>query len=214
MKKSAVLFLSVFMILLIIPVFAGGFPLSGRKSRDKQTSATAVSIADETDKNLSENINELNDDEIDYILAKVLEYTDENTNIEAVKAVIALCKNNFLYHKHTSSSQDEINIDTYSDEFLEELRSLYKETDAFLQYNNETVYIPITNVSPGYIVTDEKYPYIISVACPWDTFSGEYIPDYDYPCGISINSIGYLCEYGSDYIDALRWHLPCFDIEI
>ena len=208
MKKSIIMLLAVLGVLLITPVFAGITPAKTVTLNENQSKA-ATSDETKSENKISENkSNILNDDEIDYILTKVLEYADENTNREAVKAIIALCKNNYIFNKSTNSSQDEVDIDTYSDEFLEELRILYNEITITFQYNNELVYIPITNISPGYIVTDDRYPYIISVACPWDVFSEDYIPNSEYSCGISVNSIIYLCENGSDYTDALSWLIP------
>ena len=212
MKIYIILLLSVLLILLITPLSTGVLSSDTRKISNIQSTAASEIIQETNESNLSESPNDLNDDEVDYILTKVLEYADENTDREAIKAIITLCKNNFLFHKNTSSSQDEVNVDTYSDEFLEELRKLYKEIKATLQYDNDIVYIPITNTSPGYIVTDENYPYIISVACPWDKLSDKHNANQLYTCGVSVNSIKYLCENGSDFTEALSWHLPCFDI--
>lgn len=212
MKKNIILLLSVLLILLIIPLSTGVLSSDRRKISNIQITATSESIQELSEDNLSENPNDLNDDEIDYILTKVLEYTDESTDTEALKAVIALCKNNFLFHKNTNSSQDEVNVDTYSDEFLEKLRNLYKDIGINLLYKGNCVYIPITKTSPGYIVTSKDYPYITSVACPWDKLSENYDTNQVYTCGISVNSIIYLCENGSDFTETLSWHLPYFDI--
>ena len=213
MKKSIVLLASVLLIAVIIPFSVGFTHIKNTKETSAYTNSSAESIAQDSSALLSENEIILNDDEIDYILSKVLEYVDENTNKEVIKAITTICKNNFIYHKQTGSSQDEVDIKYYSDEFLEKLRIIYKETDVDLLYNNNYVYIPIVDNSPGYIVTDNKFPYIISVACPWDTFCEDYVPNYEYSCGISINSIEYLCETGSDYIETLRWHLPKLTIQ-
>lgn len=212
MKKTILLCICLLLFAVIIPIFAG-FDSFNSRTKPAILSSSSDEASTEDTTLPSKKANELTEDEIDYIICKSMEYIDTDSCEETKKAILALCKNNFIFNKTNNSKQDEIDIDTYSDDFLEELRELYTKTELTLLFEGLRVYIPISVSSQGYIITDEKYPYMVSVASPWDNLSEKQNKDAAYPCGVSVTGIDYLCMNGSDYKQSILWYLPKFASE-
>ena len=60
-------------------------------------------------------------------------------------------------------------------------------------------------------VVSDNYPYLTSVASPWDCLSEEY--DENLRCvGVSMNGVNYLCAKGYSAEDALLYYLPDFSV--
>ena len=97
-----------------------------------------------------------------------------------------------------------------SEELKERVRAVYF-SDKELLWQNETKYIPVSPLSNGQTQTDDNYPYLTSVASPWDCLSEEY--DENLRCvGVSMNGVNYLCTKGYSAEDALLYYLPDFSV--
>ena len=149
----------------------------------------------------------------DYVICTVMQYIDESAHPETKKALLTLCKNNYVYLKANEPDNLTAEITRYSDSFYDELKEYYKDIDVTITYKGKIVYIPITKTTSGFTVTDENYPYMVSVASPWDVLSAQYYQESaDIECGVSISGMGYLCENGDTFTEALHWYLPDFEI--
>ncbi len=199
MKKAILWIILLILLSAIIPITAG-------IKYDINTKETVNSDADATTSV------ELNDDEKDAVISNVMEYVTEEFDTECKKAVVALCKNNALVQKNNGLKPKATQVSKYSDSFYEELKEILSEDDTTISFNGDRVYIPIVKLCPGYIVECADYPYISSVACPWDLQHQNYNKRFDYPCGISINGLQSLCSSGLDCKYTLSHFLPQFTI--
>ena len=146
------------------------------------------------------------------VILEAGKYYNESYCEEGLKALLSLAENNLKYKINNNIDSSTIK-DELSDEFYNKLAKIYKSVDVSINYQNECVYIPVSTLSKGYTKTNEKYPYIKSVASPWDCENDDFIHGKDYPSGISVNGINYLCRTGMNYKDALSWYLPDFEIK-
>ncbi len=199
MKKAILWTVLLVLLIAIIPISAG-------VKQDHNTKKTENSQANEKDTIT------LNENEQDSVISNVMEYLTEDADTEGKKAVVALCKNNALAQKIKGNKLKTTKVSKYSDSFYEELKKILNEDDTLITHNGDRVYIPIAKLCPGHIVESEDFPYISSVACPWDIQSSDYIKGYDYPCGISIYGINSLCSLGFEYKYVLAYFLPQFSI--
>lgn len=212
MKKIIIWSIFLLLVIALIPMFSGIKGLETPKiiqnnTKNKEKSLHSVTTADET---IPEQ--KLTDEETEIIVCKVMEHITEEADTETKKAMLAICKNNYLYLKAQGVSEFETEISKYSDSFFEELKTLYSENEYILLYDNKQVAIPMVPQNGGFTATSDEYPYIESVASPWDTFSNNYIRGAIYPCGVSIYGIEYLCRQGLNWQEALMWYLPSFTI--
>lgn len=151
------------------------------------------------------------DDE--YIINLALSLCDENFCDEGIKAALGIAKNNYRYFIQNSTDKDNITPADYSDEIYQRAKELYSEVDITLEQEGNCVYIPTSELSNGNTGSSEKYPYMTSVASPWDALSGDYVFGKEYAGGVSMYGLNYLCENNADYKEALKWYLPSFDIK-
>ena len=202
MKKSILWIILLIILTAIIPITAGIKQETVSANTNNDTNQKSEIIADI----------ELTEEEKKAVISNVMVHISEDYSTECKKALVALCKNNALVQKIKGLETQSVQISKYSDAFYNELAELLKEDETCISLNGERQYIPIINISPGYIVEDPEYPYITSVACPWDLQSPQYQKSADYKCGISINGIESLCSLGfvKDY--ALSYFLPMFSI--
>ncbi len=199
MKKYFVVILCFLLLMISIPIIVVYGDISANKNADE-----VHSTQDESDKNDTFYIEE--------ICAYVMENVSESASKETKMAVMAICINNYAYNLEHDIENKEHNVSEYSDEYLSELKSIYEELDCNLEYNKEKVFIPLVKHCGEYTTKSDEYPYLKSVASPWEKLRSDYEPEYDYPSGISVFGINYLCENGSDYKSVLRWFLPDFEI--
>lgn len=203
MKKTFLWALCILCITAIVPFCANSnkyYPLKTEKytteDSTRNTHNTTESTADE-----------------DYICCVSMEYIDESTDIETKKAVLSLCSNNYYYLKSKEKEIHDPEISTYSDTLLKELKGILAQGVPELSYNGDMVYIPIVKANNGYTATSDEYPYIKSVASPWDLLENRTVNADSGECGISISGIEYLCKNSTTAVDALKWYLPDFQIE-
>ncbi|MBR2724974.1 MAG: hypothetical protein IKB72_06005 [Ruminococcus sp.] len=202
MKKLTIICFCLLIPIIIIPLTS----VINLNKTHKTEEATHISTNDEVD------VYELSEEEADYIACNAMMYINENNHNGTKEALIAICRNNFLFEEENNISHKEIKIANYSDTLLKELKeTLKKEINIFLDKNR--VYIPIEEISAGFIATSDEYPYISPVASPWDVFNEKYSKEVSQNCGISVAGINYLCEKGYDSLEALKWYLPNFTIK-
>lgn len=112
-------------------------------------------------------------------------------------------KDDFLYKKDATGST----VDVYDQ--IENCVKKVKQTT--LRKENKVLFVPYSITSNGSTYSDGAYPYICSVASPWDCWSDSY--DNNAQCiGVSLSGIDWLCKNGYSAENALKWYLPNFDI--
>lgn len=221
MKRTVFCCIGLLLIVALIP-FASGIKgvkipnlskLSVQSSSDEEALEASTETQTEPLQDEILSSDNLSDEEIEIIVCKVMEHITEDADGDTKRAMLAICKTNYLYLKSQDNTDFEADISKYSDDFLAQLLNIYKEDNFILTLNGEIVPIPLTPQNGGYTATCDEYPYIQSVASPWDSFSESYIRSAVYPCGVSIYGLGYLCEQGLDWKEALSWYLPNFTID-
>ncbi len=202
MKKVILWIILLILLIAITPITAGIKQEVLSVNTENTTSPKATEASDI----------KLNEDETKAVISNVMEYITEDYSTECKKAMVALCKNNALVQKSNGLKPRETQVSKFTDSFYEELSELLRTDKTKISIDGKREYIPIINISPGFIVEDPEYPYISSVACPWDLQSPQYQKRIDYNCGISVNGIESLCTIGLDHIYVLSYFLPMFSI--
>lgn len=138
------------------------------------------------------------DDRIYKIIASVCdnEYSDKT-----LRAVARIVYNNI------SLGYTYKDCDCSDKELLSKVKSVCSKKPADIIIDGKQRYIPFSSCSNGNTKADGKYPYLTSVASPWDSFSSEYT-DSAACVGVSIDGLDYLCENGFSSDQALKWYLP------
>lgn len=156
--------------------------------------------------------NDFSKEEAEYIATfatNLLKYEDTKALKEAV---LVLSVNNYKYQLQNEEPLTELRVNSFSDELFSELQSMLRDTVTELHYGNEKVYIPIISYGSINTVTDEDYPYLVSVATPWESENINFNRFYGDTCGVSVSSMRYLSEKGLSTEEILAWHLPEFQI--
>ena len=195
------------MLIALIP-FCVGITTEDNYAVKTVSNYISKSANDTTTTETYENI-ELTENELDAICCSAMEYIKEDTDIQTKLAVLSLCTNNYIFEKKENTANNDMQISSYSDDLLEELRQIMSKGLVEFVYEGKTVYIPFIKRSSGYTVTSDEYPYIQEIASPWDRTANENHTE----CGISVAGIEYLCNNSSTAEDALRWYLPNFEIK-
>lgn len=197
MRKALIFCTIMFIILAAAPLLTSYI---SKDNRDfKKTESTSISVKNAIDE--------------DYIFQYTASITDENFCDEGLKAALSIAKNNTRYFETEGKERDNIPTEVSSKELLNRIKNLYNDVDVSIEYKSEIVYIPVSSLSVGFTKADETYPYMESVASPWDTFNEKFIYDKDYSAGVSMEGINYLCNEKMSYKEALKWYLPEFDIK-
>lgn len=233
LRKVIVFILMVFISLALIPII---ITLSSENSKtdlhtptnDTQAQALETNVESTSSELPTENITAVHttastatelttqitsDIDNEYIVSQALSVCDDSYCDEGIKAILAICKNNYIYNTNSGKTLTEASITSYSDEFYQKVETLLSELDTDIKLNGETVYIPYTPLCHGNTEESADYPYIKSVASPWDCQSPLYMYTNIYDSGVSIYGIDYLCKEGYDAKNALRYYLPDFDIK-
>lgn len=158
----------------------------------------------------------------DIVKGMIFAVYDESFNEETIKALSVLFQSNLkadinsvdTNNKNIFISEEEFKRNNNSyEEITKQIDNAITSVENIYIYNseNKTEYIPYSQCSCGFTVTDKKYPALIQVASPWDTFSKNY--DSENKCiGVSIDGIKFLTENNNDYLTALQWYLPKYTI--
>ena len=151
----------------------------------------------------------LKKNESDKILAEAMKYADTSYSEETLKALLILVRNNLKI------SPDDNNTNTNTDnvDLYQALEKLLKKSKTELFYNDKKVYIPIAELSPGYIKPSDEYTYLKPVASPWDCLCTDFVYGKEYTAGISLYGIDFLCKEGLSAEKALAYYLVDFQIK-
>lgn len=223
MKKFFILLLNLLILTAMTPITF--LALTGQINSKAVFSTEPTSTPDETasskvssdtlqttDKTSETNSEIITDEE--KIVTLSMQYIDGNTPLEAKKAILLLIKHNFFFLKDNKLQEETSTVSSYSDDLYEELCTMYNEISANILYDGKEVYIPIVKSSGTNTATSDEYPYMSSVATPWDTYLSSYDRRVPTPCGVSVSGLCYLCDSGYDCLSALYWYLPDFDISM
>ena len=204
----------IFIIVLLLVMAT--LPLAISKNFTKNISKQTFSEKDKQSETFNENSQDFTKETLASLVAA--QYRDEY-NEETLKAIAVIIHTNYKT-KPDSFNFDDSDIyisESDADSSLKEnyhkiktaVDGVYEKT---LCQNDKAFYIPYSYLSNGTTKTDEEFPYIQSVASPWDCYSNEY--DEDSDCvGISLYGLNYLCKKGYVYASALKWYLPDFEIK-
>lgn len=148
------------------------------------------------------------------IIIYALKLCDKSFCDEGLKCVLSIARNNFELDGQAKGIDTEGSLKEDTEKTLyKRLKSLFSQSDVHLSYKGETVYIPVSSLSSGKTGTSEKYPYMESVASPWDCFAQDFVYGKNYNPGVSLYGLNYLCQNGADFKEALKWYLPEFSVE-
>ncbi len=193
MRKVLIYCVIVFLVLSIIPLCS--LLYSQPRSPVSANTNKNTKVTDEKDK--------------DIIIKTAAILCNENFCDEGLKCALVIAKNNMSISDTTPATEQE----KLPDGFYERLLKLYEETTATLEYKGKAVFIPTASLSIGFTQEHPDYPYIKSVASPWDCTHKDFVYGKEYARGISMAGINYLCENGMSYTEALKWYLPEFTIK-
>ncbi len=147
------------------------------------------------------------------VINLALSLVEEDFCDEGIKAALAIAENNLKYSNDNSIQLNNINETEFDEEFCKKVRKLHKKLDADISFDSKNVYIPTASLSKGHTQTNEDYPYIKPVASPWDCENKEFVYGKEYPTGVSMRGIDYLCKDGMSFKEALKWYLPDFEVK-
>ncbi len=210
--KKIILWSICFLLLTALIPFCVGITSKKNKAIKPANSNITEKIVETTVTEETEKI-ALTEEELDTICCMAMEYINEDTDKQTKLAILSLCANNYLCFKKENNTLPDINISTYSDNSLKELRSILSKGLVEFLYKGNMVYIPLVKISSGHTVTSDEYPYIQEVASPWDTLEDGFNIDKQDQCGISVAGIEYLCKNSSTAEEAISWYLPDFEIK-
>lgn len=194
MRNKIIALICMLLAMAALPLTVVGF--SGHSSAASEKSATKDSAEKKVD----------NSDIICKTAAKIC---GEDFCDEAVRAALILVNTNYIFDEN---SVDNSGFNS-SEELISRIKQVYYSvSELYLNKEGEISYIPYSEISNGKTVESKDYPYLYSVASPWDCFDENY--DEDYECvGVSMRGINYLCENGYSAEEALLWYLPDFEVK-
>ncbi len=204
----------IFIIVLLLVM--ASLPLAISKNFTKNIPKETFSEKDKQTEVSSNNLEEFSKDTLSSLVAGQFR---EEYNEETLKAIAVIIHTNYKTKPDSFNFDDsdiyisENDADSSLKENYHKIKTAVDEVyEKTLCLNDKAFYIPYSYLSDGTTKTDEDFPYIQSVASPWDCYSDEY--DEDSDCvGISLYGLNYLCKKGYDYASALRWYLPDFEIK-
>ena len=191
MRKVLIYSIIVFLVLSVIPLFA----LQSPQNHSPDPKESKDNRIDDT---LNENI-----------IKSAAGLCQEDFCDEGLKCALAIAANNAgLSDKDYTEKYVEI-----SDELSERLEKAYEASTATIDYEGKKVFIPTSSMSCGFTKKSNEYPYVKSVASPWDCFHEDFVYEKEYAEGVSMAGLNYLCENGMSFKEALKWYLPDFNIK-
>lgn len=194
---TAVVLLSVISVFPIIISAIDKAQIQSKESSEKSQEESSKSTEDEEE-----------------IILYALKLCDENFCDEGLKCVLSIARNNLSLEGQSKESSTESNPqDNIEKTLYKRLKALLGQSDARLSYKSEAVYIPVSSLSSGKTGTGEKYPYMKSVASPWDCLAQDFVYGKNYNPGVSLYGLNYLCQNGASFKEALKWYLPEFSVE-
>lgn len=208
MKKLTVL-LSLLLILATVPLtaFFGSSPV-------KKTSSEGIIENDVKTEKAEESSAES-------AIMYAAVYFSDALEPEALKALCLVCQNNCRADKDflkdsknylSESSMKEKWKQSYSDNFIKLKTAFDAVKNMKITYKGKEVFIPLFYASDGKTATSDEYPFLQSIASPWDKISTEYSKNSN-SLGVSVNGVNHIIKQGADFSTALLWYLPDFEIK-
>ena len=147
-------------------------------------------------------------------------YFSEDLEPDTLKALCLVCQNNCRADKdYIKNSENYLSDNSmkerWKQSYSKNLKKLRDALDAVknmkITYNGKEVIIPLSYISNGKTATDDEYPFLQSVASPWDKISNEYSKN-GKSLGVSVYGMNYIIKQGKAFTTALLWYLPDFEI--
>ncbi len=200
-RKALTYCIILLIVLSLCPILAllinGEGNINANNAEEK---TTAVSISER-------NVNP------DDVISLALSLIEKDFCDEGIKSALLIADNNLKFCQKSEKQINHIVSDEIDKDLYAKARKLYESLDVEISYQDELVYIPTASLSKGYTKTSEEYPYIKAVASPWDCLHKDFVFNKNYPEGISMKGIDYLCKNGMSCTEALTWYLPDFEIK-
>lgn len=152
------------------------------------------------------------EDELIYAVSDSMQYIDSDTPKNVRQAVLDICRNNLKYYEENEIELPSVSITSYSDELYKKLTKEYENRRFSFKHGNKTVLIPLSKSGHLATATADEFPYLESVASPWEAYREDFKKTSEAPCGVSVYGLIFLSEK-SDIRDALCYYLPGFEIE-
>lgn len=214
MKAKIIIMTAIFIFMGIIPVIA----INGGVA---ETNAPVQTNTPDTAEEKPSEIKNLSNEEI--LSGLVFAQFRENYNEETLKAISVILQTNYkadpsafdftdesvYYSKEAAKNQYKNSYEKINKKITAALNSV---KGIYAYYENEPAYIPFSKCSSGCTEADEKYPYLLCVASPWDCQSENYSED-NTCVGVSLDGIKHLTNNGCDCVTALKWYLPALEIK-
>ncbi len=211
----------IFILSFLVLVISAGTPLlvlGNGETRDKnaETEVSSQTTASKAytqlkNENTAATVDEDSNGKKRLTAGHALEYLNDNSPLELKLAVIEICKNNYRYNELHSLAQ-ESDTSNLNESLYNELLNLYDKTSLSFSQGGKTRFIPLVKSGHLHSATDDEYPYMASVATPWEAESPDFEYDKSVKCGLSITSLKYLIDAGCSRREALGYLLPEFDI--
>lgn len=139
------------------------------------------------------------------IIALAAELCEDDFCDETVRAMVILANTDYPTVKASNDNSDK-EYYSLAKQYYNSVRELY------IQKGGQKMYIPYAESSNGATVSDEKYPYLIPTASPWDCLESDF--DKSIVCaGVSLRGVDYLCRRGFSAEEALLHYLTGFEIK-
>lgn len=212
MKKVWIIGFCLILICAVLPV-CGVFEkiqidLPAKAENPGESSTTIPSLPTETDESTATE----DEMETDIIVRMAVDLLDENSSKACKIAVLNICRNNFNYLRQMGRAPEKISISNYSDSLYKELEEIFYNDRINITYQNETVFIPIYKSGHLKTATADEYPYMTSVATPFESLSRDFKYDSASFCGVSVYGLEHITKEGYDAIKGLKYYLPNFEI--
>lgn len=141
MKNKMIGFLSILLILAMIPLVSANKPTAKAKAKIVKTTVDPSLIAGITAETVGS------------------DYCDE-----AIKAAIIILQTNYKCNSKQFSNAKNSKNNSKIEKYAKELSGIY------IRRGKEAIPVPYFKYSAGYTQPSKKYPYIRESASPWDSF--------------------------------------------
>ena len=204
MKKrlSALALLLFAMAALPLSIVRCHFSEPAKETTDS-AATEAETITTEKPSERTEKQTEKTDKDRETAVSYAASLCDEDFCDEAVRAALILANTNLPFLDGS---------DYNSDSELKEHVEAINNSDSELLWHGEKHFIPCSPLSGGATQTDSDYPYLRSVASPWDCLDEKYGENADC-AGVSMRGVNYLCRRGFTAEESLLHYLPDFTID-
>ena len=141
-------------------------------------------------------------------------FADETT----ISYAASLCRGDFCEEALraavivANTNKKDLNSADYNSDFelKNRIASIYF-SDKELTLQNSHRFVPVSLLSSGQTLTSDDYPYLSSVASPWDCLDQDF--EEENACvGVSMCGVNYLCTRGYSAEEALLHYLPDFAV--